>query len=76
MSKKRQKRVVIKFYMSGEDRDANERSIGRPSVATTVAGLRKIVKRHRGYRGPFMAYFDKNGNNLGSLENAERYISQ
>lgn len=70
------KKVVIKFYMSGKDRDANKRSIGRPSVATTAAGFRKIVEKYQYREGPYLAYLDENGNDLGGAGSAEDYLSE
>lgn len=75
MSNKRQKKVVIKFYMSADDRTANERLIGRPSVATTVRGFRSILERYDPWKGPYMAYFDENGNDLGAAGSAEDHLS-
>jgi len=76
MSKQRKKRVIVKFYMTAEDRDADKRSIGRPSVATTVGGFRKIVERFYPWGGPYLAYFDENGNDLGATCSAEEYLSE
>lgn len=76
MSKKRQKRVIIKFYISAEDRAADKRSIGRPSVATTVAGFRSIVERYDPWKGPYLAYFDENGKDLGAAGSAKDYLSE
>lgn len=76
MSKKVQRRIIVKFYISAKDRDADKRSIGRPSVATTVRGFRKIRERYGLREGPYMAYFDENGNNLGGALKAEEYLSK
>lgn len=72
---KKQKKVIIKFYISADDRDNGKSMIGRPSVATTVKGFRKILEKHNPFGGPYLAYFDEDGKNLGAACNAEDYLS-
>ncbi len=75
MSKRKQKRVIIEFYVSAEDRADDKNPIDHPSIVTTVAEFRRILERNDLRKGPYLAYFDENGNDLGAAGSAEDHLS-